>query len=220
VEADGYFLPDTRSTSYHSQHTKTTIGIDSINTDSGRLTYFHNSGHYELTGPDYAGVFYKLPWQRPAEEVLPPYAELVSHRWRPKLGAALADSSVDLLRRHLDRRPEQSPIRRYREAFPRHMDWLIARPQSFHDYAFATVRQLGANSQLLGSYVEWLQQQGIADLTKACDAARQLSGNAKALQFRIARIANRARFDACETLFDALEHSYETAISHLEQTFM
>ena len=57
VEADGYYLPDTRATSYRTQHTKTTIGIDSMDLAAGRLTYFHNVGHYELAGEDYAGVF-------------------------------------------------------------------------------------------------------------------------------------------------------------------
>src|SRR6478752_1770252 len=30
AEADGWYLPDTRATSYRTQHTKTTIGIDNI----------------------------------------------------------------------------------------------------------------------------------------------------------------------------------------------
>ena len=110
-------------------------------------------------------------------------------------------------------------MRRYRDDFPRHMDWLIARPDSFHDYAFATFRQLGAKYQLLAPYVEWLQRQGVADLSATRNAARQLSGSAKVLQFKVARIANRGRFDACDAIFDALEHHYETAISHLEHTF-
>ncbi len=220
VEVDSYYLPDTRATSYRSQHVKTTIGIDSIDVDGGRLTYFHNTGHHELFGQDYAGVFYKLPWQRPADEVLPPYVEFVSRRWPPKLGSALTETSLDLLRRHLVRRPEQNPIRRYREDFPRHMDWLVQRPHRFHDYAFAVFRQLGANYQLLANHVDWLQQRSAADLTVARDAARRLSAGAKVLQFKVARIANRGRFDACEPIFDALERDYSTAIACLEQTFL
>ena len=217
MEVDGYYLPDTRATSYRSQHTKTTIGIDSIDIEAGRLTYFHNAGHYELSGQDYSGVFYKLAWQRRADEVLPPYVEFASRRWRPKRDAAQTGASLELLRWHLKRRPEQSPIRRYRDDFPRHMDGLMAQPQGFHDYAFAVFRQLGANFQLLANYVDWLQQRGAADLTVTRDAARRLSAGAKILQFKAARIANRGRFDPCDAVFDALERDYATAMSRLER---
>ena len=219
IEVDGYYLPDTRATSYRTQHTKTTIGIDSIDIEGSHLTYFHNTGHYALSGQDYEGVFYKLAWQRPADEVLPPYAEFVSRRWPPKSGSALTDASVALLRRHLRRRPEQNPICRYRADFPRHMDRLMASPHRFHDYAFAVFRQLGANYQLLANHLEWLQQNCLADLTAARDAARRLSAGAKIVQFKVARIANRGRFDACDTIFDELERDYAAVISHLEQTF-
>src|SRR5438874_2491187 len=80
AETDGFYLPDTRATSYHVQHTKTTIGIDSINLAAGTLRYFHNVGHYELSGEDYAGVFRKLPQQRLPDDVLPPYVEFVKRR--------------------------------------------------------------------------------------------------------------------------------------------
>jgi hypothetical protein len=40
IEVDGYYLPDTRTTSYRTQRTKTTIGIDSIDIESSHLTYF------------------------------------------------------------------------------------------------------------------------------------------------------------------------------------
>jgi hypothetical protein len=74
AEADGWYLPDTRATSYRTQHTKTTIGIDSIDVAAGELGYFHNVGHYRLTGEDYAGVFRKLPHQA-SDDALPPYVE-------------------------------------------------------------------------------------------------------------------------------------------------
>lgn len=219
IEVDGYYLPDTRTTSYRTQHTKTTIGIDSIDIEGSRLTYFHNTGRYTLSDQDYDGVFNRLAWQRPADEVLPPYAEFVSRRWPPKFGSALTDASVAMLQRHLRRRPEQNPICRYRVDFPRHMDWLMARPHRFHDYAFAVFRQLGANYELLANHVDWLQQNCFTDLTAARDAARRLSAGAKTLQFKAARITNRGRFDACDTIFDALERDYAAVISHLDQAF-
>jgi hypothetical protein len=217
AEADGWYLPDTRATSYRTQHTKTTIGIDTIDIAHGRLGYFHNVGHYELTGEDYAGVFRKLPRQTQLDDVLPPYVEFAKRRWPPLAGAALTDAAINLLRRHLRRRPDGNPIQRYRDDFVRHMDWLIARPQSFHDYAFGIFRQLGANYQLLASHVDWLQARGVSGLTDVGEAARTISATAKSMQFKVARIASRSRFDPCTAMFDALARNYDAVIDGLER---
>jgi hypothetical protein len=217
AEADGWYLPDTRATSYRTQHTKTTIGIDRIDTAEGSLGYFHNVGHYELTGEDYAGVFRNLPQQKLVDDVLPPYIEFVKRRWPPLVDAPLTNAAVSLLRRHLRRRPDESPIQRYRDDFQRHMEWLLARPQSFHDYAFGIFRQLGANYQLLATHLDWLEERGVADLPAVRDAARTISGTAKSMQFKVARIASRGRFDPCTAMFDSLEQSYDAVIGGLER---
>ncbi|HUB11142.1 MAG TPA: DUF1839 family protein [Acetobacteraceae bacterium] len=215
VEVDGYYLPDTRATSYRAQHTKTTIGIDAMDLAAGRLCYFHNSGHYQLSGQDYAGIFRRLPGQDAVDDVLPPYVELVRRRWQPLRDAALTDAAVKLLRRHLRRRPEENPIRCYRDDFPQQMDWLMAHPDRFHDYAFGVFRQLGANFQLLAAHLGWLAGSGETGLDDARAAAQAISANAKAMQFKVARIASRRRFDPCDALFDALEQGYETVMAGL-----
>jgi len=217
VEVDAYYLPDTRATSYRTQHTKTTIAIDSMDLAAGRLTYFHNVGHYQLSGDDYAGVFRRLPGQDAVDGVLPPYVEFVRHRWPPLRGTALTAAAVRLLRRHLRRRPRQNPIRCYRADFPQQMDWLMAHPDRFHDYAFGVFRQLGANFQMLAAHVNWLDRRGIAGLADARTAAEAISASAKALQFKVARIASRRRFDPCDASFDALEANYETAMACLDR---
>jgi hypothetical protein len=217
VEVDGYYLPDTRATSYRSQHTKTTIAIDSIDIVSGRLSYFHNVGHYDLTGEDYAGVFRKLPVQDALDDVLPPYVEFVRRRWPPLRDAALTEAATQVLRRHLRRRPEQNPIRSYRADFAQEMDWLMAHPDRFHDYAFGVYRQLGANFQLLAAHLNWLASRGVNGLNNASEAAAAISANAKTMQFKVARIASRRRFDPCDALFDTLERDYETVMAGLAQ---
>jgi hypothetical protein len=217
VEVDGYYLPDTRATSYRTQHTKTTIGIDAMDLAAGRLSYFHNVGHYELAGEDYAGVFRRLPGQDAVDDVLPPYVEFVRRRRPPLRDAALTDAAVRLLRRHLRRRPAENPIRCYRADFQQQMDWLMAHPDRFHDYAFGVFRQLGANFQLLAAHLGWLGRRGIDGLGDARVAAEAISANAKAMQFKVARIASRRRFDPCNALFDALEADYETAMGNLDR---
>jgi hypothetical protein len=216
VEVDGFYLPDTRATSYQTQHAKTTIGVDSIDAENRQLGYFHNGGHFQLNGADYAGVFQRSPEQH-RDDALPPYVEFVRRRFPPLTGSALTKAAADLLRRHLARRPGGNPIQCYRRDFPRHMQWLLAEPQRFHEYAFATFRQLGANFQLLASHLDWLQQRGVDGLRAARDAAAQISANAKAMQFKVARIAARGRFDPCDHLFDALEDDYQTVIAVLER---
>ena len=53
VEVDAWFLPDTRGSSYRTQHTKTTIGIDAIDRAKRQIGYFHNSGYYVAEDFDY-----------------------------------------------------------------------------------------------------------------------------------------------------------------------
>jgi hypothetical protein len=233
VEVDGFYLPDTRATSYRTQHTKTTIAVEAIDVDSRRLNYFHNVGHYQLTDDDYRGIFRKQPGQELigdalppcveavpplyGDDVLPPYVEFVRRRWPPLRDAALTEAAVDLLRRHLRRRPEQNPVQRYRADFAAQMDWLIAHPDRFHDYAFGVFRQLGANFQLLAAHINWLVNRGLNHLVSSSEAAAAISANAKTLQFKVARIASRRRFDPCEGLFDTLERDYESVMSGLER---
>ncbi len=46
-----------------------------------------------------------------------------------------------------------------------------------------------------------------------------MSGTAKAMQFKVARIANRRRFDPCDGTFDTLEQSYEMVMQGLDRRF-
>ncbi|HEX4173041.1 MAG TPA: DUF1839 family protein [Acetobacteraceae bacterium] len=219
VEVDGFYLPDTRATSYRIQHVKTAIGIDSIDVENRHLGYFHNTGHFELSGADYDGAFQRLPEQR-RDDALPPYVEFVKRRFPPLTGSELTKAAANLLRRHLARCPDANPLHRYRQDFPRHMQWLLGEPQRFHEYAFATFRQLGANFQLLATHLDWLWQRGVDGLQDARDAAVRISADAKTMQFKAARIAARGRFDPCDKLFDALESSYQTVIAVLERAVL
>ena len=53
AEADAFFLPDTVGLSYGLQHEKTAVAIQSIDMETRRAGYFHNSAYYELTGDDF-----------------------------------------------------------------------------------------------------------------------------------------------------------------------
>lgn len=197
VEVDGFHLPDTRATSYGREHSKTTIGIDWIDTAAGRCTYYHNAGRWELDGADYGAVL-----RIPRADGLPhfPYAEIASLHRRP-LPPSRAQAAA-LLDAHLLRRPDGDPVARFQASFTGTLDVLIGRgPAFFHLYAFNTFRQLGSCHELLGSFLHWLDPSRYAEAVACCAA---ISEDAKALQFRTARLVARRRHDPCADLFDRL----------------
>ncbi len=220
VEVDGYCLPDTRSTSYRTTHTKTTIGIDEIDPRRRQAQYFHNGGRYVIEGADYdVAMCHRLAPDALADW-LPPYVEVAGRRFPALPDHDLATEAVAMLRRHLRRAPNVNPIERYAEAFPRHVDQLIAASTDFfHLYAFNTVRQLGANFELLGVFLRWLERRGQYGLESIATRCDELSATAKVLQFRLARVSARRRADDCTEHLDMLQRCYEQILSSLNLRF-
>ena len=216
VEVDGYYLPNTRATSYRREHPKTTIGIDFIDPAGHRLGYFHNTGYHLLDGQDYDGVFRKLPQFAQQPDLLFPYVEFAKQA-RPALeGTALAVASAELLCGHLRRRPLQNPISQWRVAFPAHLDTLLERGQAyFHPYSFNLMRQLGANFEFVSKYLLWLTAQGFDIPVAISDAAQTIASEAMVMQFRLVRAITRKRRDLCDDCFDVLESAYEKTLPPL-----
>ena len=216
VEVDGYYLPNTRATSYRRQHPKTSVGIDFVDPVGKRLGYFHNTGYHRLEGEDYDGVFRKLPQFANQPDLLFPYAELAK-QVRPALeGTALAEASAELLCGHLERRPLTNPISQWRVAFPAHLETLLERGEPFfHPYSFNLMRQLGANFEFLSKYLQWLTAQGF-DIPQAIPlAAQKIASEAMVMQFRLVRAMARGRRDTCDDCFDVLESAYENTVPPL-----
>ena len=68
-------------------------------------------------------------------------------------------------------------------ALPQHLEKLAARDMDyFHLYAFNLPRQLGANFEMLGSYVFWLAERGVPGLSDVMTACRRIAEGAKAVQ--------------------------------------
>lgn len=211
VEVDSFYLPDTAGTAYRAEHVKTSIGIQMIDADTGRLGYFHNAGYYELTGDDYAGLF------PTGIALLPPYTELVKlgtlRRLQPH---ELVERASALGRAHFARRPATNPVTRYRARFPKDRAWLSGQEMSaFHLYAFATLRQCGACAELAGTFLDWLVCHGRRDVAEAAPAFRTFAESAKAMQFKLARAASGRQVDF-EPLLDAMESSWDRATSQLK----
>ena len=216
VEVDGYYLPNTRATSYRREHPKTTIGIDFIDPAAHRLGYFHNTGYHTLDGEDYDGVFRKLSQFENRPDLLFPYAEFAKKVRVPLEGAALALASAQLLRSHLARRPTRNPVTEWRSVFASQLDVLLERGESFfHPYSFNLMRQIGANFEFLSKYLIWLDARGIGMPASIAESAQKIASEAMVMQFRIVRAMARGRRDTCDDCFDVLEAAYENTLTPL-----
>lgn len=213
AEVDAFHLPDTKGTSYGRAHTKTTVAAVEIDIAQRQLGYFHNTAFHRLDGADFDGLFHHAP------ETLFPYCEFVKCESAALSGRALLESSLALLRSHLRRRPAD-PIAAFRTDFTRHIETLATRSMDyFHQYAFNVPRQLGANFEMLGSYLRWLQDNGEGNLASAVPACQEVSAACKALQFQLARAVNRRKFADYDGLLDTVATSYQRALASLVENY-
>lgn len=220
VEVDGYYLPDTRATSYRREHPKTTIGIVGIDPAARRLGYFHNTGCFTLDGEDYDGVLRKLPRFAGQPDVLFPYVEFAKQTRAALEGESLAAASVQLLGAHLLRRPARNPVAEWRAAFPAHLDRLLDQGEPyFHPYSFNVMRQFGANFEFLAKYLAWLNTCGMDVPAPVVAAAQTIASEAMVMQFRLVRAIARGRRDTCDDCFDVLEAAYERTLPPLAAHF-
>ena len=209
VEVDSHYLPDTEATTYRRSHGKTTIGITAMDPAARRLDYHHNTGRYVLSADDYDEVL-----AHPVDDHdprLPGYAETVRIPTTPPADADLRATARARARHHLARRPAANPVAAWRPRYPAELAALSGM-DAFHPYAFNTVRQLGANFELLADFAAWLDPNALAP---AIDAAQRIAATAKSLQFRAARAVARGTPDPSPALFDALESDYDQVIEAL-----
>jgi hypothetical protein len=209
VEADGYFLPDTRGVTYHEAHGKTTVGIFALDVNRREMAYFHNETRGALSGDDYDGVMQRLPSQA---GLLMPYTEVAKTDAPPASDPAAM--ALAQLRRHFQRRPKRNPFEAYVQVLPGHFQTLAERGGAyFHGYAFNTLRQFGANFGLLETLLSrWTH----ADFLAAAAAAQGIADEAKALQFKLARAVARQRFDGFIEGVQSVARQYDVLMAHME----
>lgn len=220
VEMDAWYLPDTSGTSYKNQHVKTSIAIVMLDREQKRMGYFHSSGYYVLEGEDFEGVF-RLDKQRFGAEHLPPYVEVAKREYETRLSEAeLVSKSVSLLQRHLRRLPKSNPFTRYKARFERDLAFMTTGGmEAFHACAFATLRQAGANFELLATYLRWLEKHGHAGLEDAAKDFSAISDAAKSMQFKLARVVGGRRSMDHAALIGAMEASWAAGIEKLVARF-
>jgi hypothetical protein len=218
-EADAWWLPDTRGTDYRTQHTKSTIVIETIDLDARRLGYFHNAGYFELEGEDFARTFRLDIPHDPA--FMPFFAEVARFDRSIVLPQAeLVARSKTILRECLARRPQKNPIERFKGRFVEDIEQLkregIAR---YHAYAFATIRQIGAGFELASNYVRWLEANGEPAIGTAAADLEAISSNAKSLILKGARAVGANKAVDFSPMLDAMSASWDRAMSTLDERF-
>ena len=216
IEVDAFYLPDTRGITYRHGHNKTTIGVNVLDAGNRRLDYFHNAGYFRLEGEDFDAL---MRPDRGAGLPLFPYVEFLKFGPAPAAGEQVGISRM-LLAQHLRRRPPQNPFKAWGQVIDADVARLVERPADwFHTYAFSTLRQAGANFELLATYLAWLQQHGDCALEPSRQAAQAIAEGTKLMQFQLARASVRGRFpDFAETI-DHLAVQYDAALDNLMDRF-
>jgi hypothetical protein len=194
VEVDAFFLPDTAGVSYRYEHGKTTIAVASIDVDRQLLRYFHSRGCHTLGGNDFCGTLRTGEYVADIG-VLPPFAEIAKLDREHRLDTrALVERALALTRLHLSTAPTDNPIARYADRLASDLAWLRDDPRaSFHQYAFATVRQAGSCFGLTAAFLQWLDANGATEVRESAVAFDRLSSAAKTVQFKLARMARLKR---------------------------
>ncbi len=215
TEADAFWLPDTAGTDYRQQHTKTTIVLSEIDVTAQRLHYFHNAGYFCLEGQDFIKTF-RLD-AAPDPTFMPLFAELVRRdRATHESVDCLRRTSLDLLRKHVERRPQDNPIQRFRARFERDLPEIARQGMDhYHSWVFGTLRQLGAASELSALYLRWLDPTEAARFEPAAVAFADISAAAKSLLLKIARAVNAKRALDAAASFDDMANAWNRAAAGL-----
>ena len=218
LEVDSFYLPDTKDSDYQQQHVKTTIGIESIDIDSGSIGYFHNAGYFVLKGDDFRGIFHLESEADP--EHLPPYAEIVKfNSTLHHSNEEIRQRSMQLARRYSCALPAENPIRRFSQVIQSDVEWLRGQGlDAYHRYAFGSLRQMGSCFELTAHYCRWLQavetEPALNDIARNFD---DISMTAKTLILKGARMVNRQKSkDLAADLEDAADN-WDIATSALQK---
>lgn len=214
LELDSYFLPDTRGLTYRHEHGKTTVAINRLDLEKREIDYFHNGGFFHLDGEDFDGLLQMNA--APDAPLFLPYTEFAKFPAAYPSEKVIREVAWKLLRRHFNRRPAENPIRAFAEVFPAQVEKVADRDFSFfHKYAFNTLRQVGANFELLAAHLAWLQDRNFGNVGKQ---ALKISEVAKSTQFLLARAVTRKKFEPLTTALDPAAEAWDLLMADLALT--
>jgi hypothetical protein len=216
TEADSFWLPDTAGTDYRRNHVKSTIVLNAIDVVAQRLDYFHNASFYRLEGEDFRNLFRVGAPADPS--FLPLFAEFIrTERVRHESPVALARASRELVARHLTRRPKTNPVTRFAARFEQDMASLQEKGLDYyHQWAFGTLRQLGAAFELAALNLRWLTDHDALRADSAIEAFDLISSTCKSMVLKGARAVNAKRALDVATPCALVAEAWDKAIGSLE----
>lgn len=207
VEVDAFYLPDVSDTSYHQAHEKTTIGIYMIDPVTRSLGYFHNSGYYTLHAADFDGIF--------SMGALPPYVEYAKLDWLTrKTDGELAEVATQLMATHLAHRPATNPFIAYSQQFQHYLE-ALPDLETFHKYAFATMRQYGACYEYTSLFLRWLRDYQGGHLGEAAEHFEAIASTTQVLMLKTARFVKTQKPFAYLPLLQSMQEHWEQAMGLL-----
>ena len=215
VEMDAYYLPDTLGRDYRRTHTKTTIGIQSLDPERESLRYFHNRALFELHGEDFRGLF---GLDGVDGDRLPPYCEIIKlDRIERRSPAALRALSTELLRSHRARAPEKNPLREQARVVTADLEALIGGDPDVYDlYAFAGIRQCGSCFGFTADLLRWLAEQD--PVWRGSDEPfDRISTLSSMLVLKMARIAHSGRLRDLAPTFEEMADAWERGLAAVDR---
>jgi len=213
VEADAFWLPDTAGTDYRQQHSKTTIVLNEVDLDARRVAYFHNAGYFEALGDDAAHL---LGLEAPP--ALPLYAEFIrTSRRVARSTEELQMLALHHLGQHLSFRPETNPVRGFATRLADDLPLLRGYGLGYyHQWAFGTVRQLGAAFELAARGLAWQGAPATSPLQDAERAFDRLARDAKTLILKLARTVSSGKPADLAPLLDGMAQAWDDGMTALD----
>jgi hypothetical protein len=218
VEADAFWLPDTAGTDYRRNHVKTTIVLNDVDFAEQTAAYFHNAGYFAVEGDDFEHLF--APSAEGTPTPLPLYAEFVrTDRLVKRDTPSLARLSAELLLETLEQLPIDDPVQRFQERFKTDLCELRKRGLDYyHQWAFATVRQLGAALELSAEHLRWLEASGVCSTGTAAESFTAASQACKTLILKAARSVSTTKPADTSSLFADIGAVRNQGISALRRS--
>ena len=215
VEMDAYYLPDTLGRDYRRSHTKTTIGIQSIDPERETLRYFHTRALFELEGEDYRGLFGLCEVD---EHRLPPYCEIIKlDRLQRRPARELRPLSIELLKTHRARAPEKNPLSEHAKVVMADLEALISgNPDAYDLYAFAGIRQCGSCFGFTADFLRWLAEEDPA-WRGAAEPFDRISSLSSMLVLKMARIAHSGRLRDLTSTFEEMSNAWDRGLEAVDR---
>ncbi|MBC7663523.1 MAG: DUF1839 family protein [Caulobacter sp.] len=210
IEADAFWLPDTAGTDYHQNHTKTTIVLNEVDLDARRIAYFHNAGYFEARDDDVTQLLAGGP--------LPLYAEFIrTDRRVARSTEELQMLALQHLVDHLAFLPATNPVRRFAARLADDLPLLREYGLGYyHQWAFGTVRQLGAAFELAARGLAWQGAPAGSPLHDAARAFDRVARDSKTLILKLARAVASPRPADLSPLLDGMAQAWDEGMAALD----